>query len=57
MLRSVLAAVLMVAWSANAQVVLKLGTVDAQTSHSGVGAEGPWNTCASTAPIAASRSW
>ena len=39
MLRSVLAALLMVAWSAHAQVVLKLGTVDAQTSHSGVGAE------------------
>src|SRR5207245_11494936 len=34
-----LAAVLMVGGSASAQMVLKLGTVDAQTSHSGVGAE------------------
>ena len=39
MLRVLLGAVLMVAGSAYGQVVLKLGTVDAQTSHSGVGAE------------------
>src|SRR5882672_4216950 len=39
MYRLLLAAVLMMGGSASAQMVLKLGTVDAQTSHSGVGAE------------------
>jgi TRAP-type transport system periplasmic protein len=39
MVRVLLAALLMAAGTASAQVVLKLGTVDAQASHSGVGAE------------------
>ena len=39
MFRLLLAVLLMGAGSASAQIVLKLGTVDAQASHSGVGAE------------------
>src|SRR6266850_2169896 len=39
MYRLLIAALLMWGGSASAQIVLKLGTVDAQTSHSGVGAE------------------
>src|SRR6266850_5934601 len=39
MVRLLFGALLMVAGSASAQMVMKLGTVDAQTSHSGVGAE------------------
>src|SRR5438093_10063783 len=39
MYRLLVAALLMFAGSASAQMVMKLGTVDAQASHSGVGAE------------------
>jgi TRAP-type C4-dicarboxylate transport system substrate-binding protein len=38
MVRVLLGALLLVAGSASAQTVMRLGTVDAQTSHSGVGA-------------------